>query len=401
MAYGKRKKGGQRLMEIARAGAKRRAVKKERTAKNFGVGSKNTRSTPSRGRTKVQITMAKPKAPAAKTPKKPAVKKPVAKKPAAKKPAKTDAQKLANYRKNPTKGMAPRNLRTEAQRAAERKRLMNQMSEARGMSKLAGGLTKDLADAEFATKLAIEVGAAPIGGGLASGAARKVAKTALGKKVKEQVAKRGFTKEGKRLKKAGNYRDTKGRVQKINPKKDKSKNVFLGGAKKKSKKSDAIEVDVYGPRTRSTFNPKGEPATKGAAKPKPTPKTTKRSTPKGDTDMISKDKVDTVLFGIEKGLIKSSKVKAKPKAKTPSKKKVAKKKATKPVNKPGQPKDNKVKQAKRKSLRRTSTPKTKAKPKAKTKKPSVLKKGVNKAKNPQTKFKQDQLKRNMKKRGKR
>ena len=72
-------------MEIARAGAKRRAVKKERTAKNFGVGSKNTRSTPSRGRTKVQITMAKPKAPAAKTPKKPAVKKPVAKKPAAKK----------------------------------------------------------------------------------------------------------------------------------------------------------------------------------------------------------------------------------------------------------------------------------------------------------------------------
>ena len=134
-------------MEMARAGAKRRAAQKERTAKNFGVGSKNTRSTPSRSRTKVQITMNKPvrktvaKAPVAKAP---AAKKPVAKKPAAKRPAKTDAQKLADYRKNPTKGMAPRNLRTPAQRAADRKRLMNQMSEARGMSKLADSMTKDI-----------------------------------------------------------------------------------------------------------------------------------------------------------------------------------------------------------------------------------------------------------------
>ncbi len=189
-------------MEIARAGAKRRADRKKKTLAQAranikkGPVTRGTRSTPSRGRTKVQITMNKPvRKTVAKAPvTKPTVKKPVAKKPVAKKPAKTDAQKLADYRKNPTKGMAPRNLRTEAQRAADRKRLMNQMSEARGMSKLAGGLTKDLADAEFATKLAIEVGAAPIGGGLASGAARKVAKTALGKKVKEQVAKRGLTK---------------------------------------------------------------------------------------------------------------------------------------------------------------------------------------------------------------
>lgn len=46
MAYGKRKKGGQRLMEMSRAGAKRKAARKatqrERTAKNFGVGAKNT-----------------------------------------------------------------------------------------------------------------------------------------------------------------------------------------------------------------------------------------------------------------------------------------------------------------------------------------------------------------------
>jgi len=332
MAYGKRKKGGQRLMEMARAGAKRRAAQKERTAKNFGVGSKNTRSTPSRGRTKVQITMNKPvrktvaKAPVAK----PTVKKPVAKKPAAKKPAKTDAQKLADYRKNPTKGMAPRNLRTPAQRAADRKRLMNQMSEARGMSKLAGGLTKDLADAEFATKLAIDFGLAPIGGGIASGAARKVAKTALGKKVKEQVAKRGLTKEGRKLRKAGNFRDTKGRIQKIDP------SPFKKGGTKTKSKSDAIEVDVYGPRPKSVFNPKGVPATKGAAKPTP------KAEPKPET-----------------------KPKVKAKAKTPSKKKATKKapakkavkkstnkKATKPVNK-AMPKDNKARQAKRKSLRRT------------------------------------------------
>jgi hypothetical protein len=87
MAYGKRKKGGQRLMEIARAGAKRRADRKKKTLAQAranikkGPVTRGTRSTPSRGRTKVQITM-KPK-PVAKAPvtKAPAAKKPVAKKP--------------------------------------------------------------------------------------------------------------------------------------------------------------------------------------------------------------------------------------------------------------------------------------------------------------------------------
>ena len=365
-------------MEIARAGAKRRADRKKKTLAQAranikkGPVTRGTRSTPSRGRTKVQITMNKPaRKTVAKAPvTKPTVKKPVAKKPVAKKSAKTDAQKLADYRKNPTKGMAPRNLRTPAQRAALRKRLMNQKSEAKGMSKLADSMTKDIEKSRRIVD-AVDKGSYFIGGPAGLGvklggrAVGKVAKTALGKKVKEQVAKRGLTKEGKKLKDAGNYRDTKGRVQKIDPKKDKNKNVFKGGTKTKSKKSDAIEVDVYGPRTRSTFNPKGEPATKGAAKPKPT----------GDTSMVSKDKKDTILFALEKGLIKSPKVKAKSKtkskAKTPGKKKVAKKAP-----------------AKKKAVK-------------KAKKPSVLKKGVNKAKNPQTKFKQDQLKRNMKKRGKR
>ena len=310
MAYGKRKKGGQRLMEIARAGAKRRAAKKTADKakaklasirKQLGVD----KSSPSRNRTKVQITM-KPKnktleaakrniakGPVTRTVKKTATTKP-AKKPVAKKPAKTDAQKLADYRKNPTKGMAPRNLRTPAQRAALRKRLMNLKSEAKGMSDLGAGLTKDLADAEFATKLAIEVGAAPIGGGLASGAAKKVAKTALGKKVKEQVAKRGLTKEGRKLRKAGNFRDTKGRIQKIDPnpfkkggtkKKSKTKtapkgkNPFREGGTKKPAKTSAKKSGKKPFAAKNPFNPKGEPAKKGAKKSKaieidiPAPKT--------------------------------------------------------------------------------------------------------------------------------
>ena len=325
MAYGKRKKGGQRLMEIARAGAKRRAAKKTADKakaklasirKQLGVD----KSSPSRNRTKVQITM-KPKnktleaakrniakGPVTRTVKKAvtkkSAKKPVAKKPAAKKPAKTDAQKLADYRKNPTKGMAPRNLRTEAQRAALRKRLMNQMSEARGMSKLADSMTKDIEKSRRIVD-AVDKGSYFIGGPAGLGvklggrAVGQVAKSALGKKVKEQVAKRGLTREGKKLKDAGNYRDTKGRIQKIDPKKDKSKNVFLGGAKKKSK-SDAIEIDIYGPRPKSVFNPKGVPATKGAAKSKTTPKAEPKPEPK-------------------------PKVKTKSKAKTPSKKKADKK----------------------------------------------------------------------------
>ena len=361
MAYGKRKKGGQRLMEISRSGVGRRAVnarrkaaaKKKSTAleakaklesmrKQLGV----RKSSPSRGRTKVQITM-KPKAPVAKAPvtKAPAAKKSDTKKSdtkrsAAKKPAKTDAQKLADYRKNPTKGMAPRNLRTPAQRAALRKRLMNQKSEAEGMSKLAGGLTKDLDKARSATKNAITVATLPLGGGLASGAARQVAKSALGKKVKEQVAKRGLTPTGRKLRKAGNYRDTKGRIQKIDP------NPFKKGGTKKKSKSDAIEIDVYGPRPRSTFNPKGEPATKGAAKSKPTPK--------------AEPKLET-----------KPKVKAKPKAKTPGKKKAAKKKAP----------------AKKKAVKKTTNKKT-------TNKPVGSGKGTKgrKPKNKKEQFKQQQLK---------
>ena len=313
------------------------------------------KSSPSRNRTKVQITM-KPKNKTLEAAKRNIAKGPVTRtvnktattksaKTATTKPAKTDAQKLADYRKNPTKGMAPRNLRTPAQRAALRKRLMNQMSEARGMSKTAGGLTKDLADAEFATKLAIEVGAAPIGGGLASGAARKVAKTALGKKVKEQVAKRGLTPTGRKLRKAGNYRDTKGRIQKINP------NPFKkGGAKKKSKKKAAPkgknpfrEGGTKKPAKTSTkksgknpfsakspFNPKGEPAKKSAKKSKaieidiPAPKTTKPKMSREAREWLMSDpKGKSIPKGLKAELGKLSTKTTK--AKTPGKKKAVKK----------------------------------------------------------------------------
>jgi len=388
-------------MEIARAGAKRRAAKKTADKAKAKLASMRKqlgvdKSSPSRNRTKVQITM-KPKnktleaakrniakGPVTRTVKKTATKKPakkpVAKKPAAKKPAKTDAQKLADYRKNPTKGMAPRNLRTPAQRAALRKRLMNQKSEAKGMSDLGAGLTKDLDKARSATDAAITVATLPIGGGAVRGGAAlgkaalsgaKRAATTAGKKVKEQAAKRGLTPTGRKLRKAGNYRDTKGRIQKIDPnpfkkggtkpkpkKKTapKGKNPFREGGTKKPAKTSVKKSGKNPFAAKNPFNPKGEPAKKSKAIeidiPAPKPKTVRKAT---------------------KG-------------------------ATKPVNK-AMPKDNKARQAKRKSLRKAAT--LKPKTKAKTKKPSVLKKGVNKAKNPQTKFKQDQLKRNMKKRGKR
>ncbi len=71
MAYGKRKKGGQRLMEMSRAGAKRKAARKatqrERTAKNFGVGAKNTvqpkkKAAPAKAAPKAKVAATKPAA---------------------------------------------------------------------------------------------------------------------------------------------------------------------------------------------------------------------------------------------------------------------------------------------------------------------------------------------------
>jgi hypothetical protein len=65
MAYGRRKKGGQRLMEMSRAGAKRKAAQRERTAKNFGVGAKNTvqpkkKAAPAKAAPKKKVAATKP-----------------------------------------------------------------------------------------------------------------------------------------------------------------------------------------------------------------------------------------------------------------------------------------------------------------------------------------------------
>ena len=178
MAY-KRKKGGQALMEMSRkSGQRKRATAKklrDQVRRNVAAGSKTPAqraAVTKRGGTTITY---KPKpSPHLKPATKKAAPKSVAKKAApkavAKKAKKSDAQKLADYRKNPSKGMAPRNLRTPAQRAALKKRLMNQMSEAGSMSKLASGLTKDIGDAEFATDLAITIATLPMGGPAGRGA---------------------------------------------------------------------------------------------------------------------------------------------------------------------------------------------------------------------------------------
>ena len=166
-------------MEMSRKGGqrKRAAAQKlrDQVRRNVAADSK----TPAQRAAKAAVTKRggttityKPKPSPHLTPKlavKPAAKK-VAPKPVAKKAKKSAAQKLADYRKNPSKGMAPRNLRTPAQRTALKKRLRNQMSEASSMTELATGLTEDIGDAEFATELAITMATLPMGGGLGRGA---------------------------------------------------------------------------------------------------------------------------------------------------------------------------------------------------------------------------------------
>jgi len=206
-----RKRGGQRLIEMAR---------KSRKAKESRVGGKRY-VTPTKPKAKAAVTKRKgttttykpkPSPQLKPAPKKKAVKK-ATPKPVAKKAKKSDAQKLADYRKNPTKGMAPRNLRTPAQRAALKKRLKNQMSEASGMSKLASGLTKDIGDAEFATDLAITAATLPLGGPVGRGAltgakaigrgAKAVGSKALtGAKATGRAAKKGAKAAAKATKRA-------------------------------------------------------------------------------------------------------------------------------------------------------------------------------------------------------
>tara|TARA_R110000851_G_scaffold8464_1_gene32521 strand:+ start:1351 stop:2460 length:1110 start_codon:yes stop_codon:yes gene_type:complete len=202
MAY-KRKKGGQALMEMSRkSGQRKRATAKklrDQVKRNMAEGSKTPAQRAAVIKRKGTTITYKPKpSPQLKpAPKRKAVKLP---KPVTKKTKKSDAQKLADYRKNPNKGMAPRNLRTPAQRAALKKRLKNQGSEAAGMSKLASGLTKDIGDAEFATDLAITAATLPLGGGLGRGALTGAKAVGRGAKAVGGALKTGAKVTGKAVK---------------------------------------------------------------------------------------------------------------------------------------------------------------------------------------------------------
>lgn len=160
MAYGRRKKGGQRLMEISRAGAKRKAARKAKT-------------------------LAQAKANIAKGP----VTRGGAKK------------KVAPAKAAPTKAAAKKLSRTPAQKDARMQSLRNLMSEARSMGNLSRGLTKDIGDAQKATKAAITVASLPVGGAvLAPLKAAKGAKLAKGAKEITSTASKAAKPAGRTAK---------------------------------------------------------------------------------------------------------------------------------------------------------------------------------------------------------
>ena len=280
----KRKKGGQRLLEMAR---------KSRKAKESRVGGKRY-VTPTKAKAKAKTTVTKrggttitykpkPSPQLKPAPKKKAVKK-ATPKPVAKKAKKSDAQKLADYRKNPTKGMAPRNLRTPAQRAALKKRLKNQMSEAGGMSKLASGLTKDIGDAEFATDLAITAATLPMGGPVSRGAltgakalgrAAKATGGALktGAKATGRAAKAGAKATGQAAKKAAKATKRAARKARVGLKKADRKLLKAQGLSRQGGKVRKIkEPNPFGKNAAKGSKPKVKSGKKnpfaGSDKPK-------------------------------------------------------------------------------------------------------------------------------------
>ena len=248
-------------------------ARKSRKAKESRVGGKRY-ITPAKAKVtkrKGTTTTYKPK-PSPHLKPKPAAKKAAAKKaapkPAAKKAKKSDAQKLTDYRKNPTKGMAPRNLRTPAQRAALKKRLKNQMSEAGGMSKLASGLTKDIGDAEFATDLAITAATLPMGGGLGRGAltgAKAIGRgakatgraVATGAKATGRAAVTGAKATGRVAKKAAKATKRGARIARVAAKKADRKLLKAQGLSRQGGKVRKIkEPNPFGAKAAKTSKPK-------------------------------------------------------------------------------------------------------------------------------------------------
>ena len=212
-----RRKGGQRLTDLAKkTGAAKRERKrkvaeelKKQARRNVSAGSKPRKTISRQGVTITKrpggsaLARVAPTKPSTKSPTKPVLTKSKPKKKVAKKAKpKTDAQKFADWRKNPSKGMAPRNLRTPAQRAALKQRLKNQMSEARSMSDLASGLTEDLGRAERATDAMITVATVPLGGGVGRGALTGAKALARGAKTAGSKALTGAKVTGRAAKKA-------------------------------------------------------------------------------------------------------------------------------------------------------------------------------------------------------
>jgi len=306
----KRKKGGQRLLEMAR---KSRKAKESRVGgKRYVTPTKAKAAVTKRGGTTITYKP-KPSPHLKPTPKKKAVKK-ATPKPVAKKAKKSDTQKLADYRKNPTKGMAPRNLRTPAQRAALKKRLKNQMSEAGGMSKLASGLTKDIGDAEFATDLAITAATLPMGGPVGRGAltgakalgrAAKATGGALktGAKATGRAAKAGAKATGQAAKKAAKATKRAARKVRVGLKKADRKLLKAQGLSRQGGKIRKIKKP--NPFGKSAANAKPKPKAKvksgkknpfaGSTKPK-----AKRAARKQQDAHIKAQRVDKVKKGKRK-----------------------------------------------------------------------------------------------------
>ena len=266
MAY-KRKKGGQTLMEMSRkSGQRKRATAKklrDQVRRNVAGGSKTPAQRAAVIKRKGTTITYKPKPsshlkPAAKKAAPKSVAKKAAPKAVAKKAKKSDAQKLKDYRKNPTKGMAPRNLRTPAQRAALKKRLKNQGSEAAGMSKLASGLTKDIGDAEFATDLAITAATLPLGGGLGRGALTGAKAVGRGAKAVGGALKTGAKVTGKAVKTGAKAAKRATRIARVAAKKADRKLLKAQGMSRQGGKVRKIK--------------KPNPFGKNAANAKPKPK---------------------------------------------------------------------------------------------------------------------------------
>ena len=208
-------------------------------------------------------------------------------KPTAKKAAKKAAPKPA-AKKAPKKSATDRKLKLQ--------RLRNQMSEARGMSKLASGLTKDIGDAEFATDLAITAATLPIGGGLGRGAltgakaigrgakatgqavatgAKATGRAAVtGAKATGRVAKKAAKATGRAAKKAAKATKRGARIARVAAKKADRRLLKAQGLSRQGGKVRKIKEP----------NPFGAKAAK-ASKPKPKAKSDKKN-PFADTSNV-------------------------------------------------------------------------------------------------------------------